>query len=157
MMLLIGNKKNKKKVNNTFVIAILYQILLMFTGNRIYQIVTILSYMYIYILHFWESIQVLRRGVTTFWEMFGFGKELFYWPTQFWFCAPPGSKITKVWWLRGIRRCSDRLDKIRTHLRVYQLINCILKLPYCANGYVTLTWRPACPPSGRGVSLVNCD
>ncbi|CAN6707096.1 unnamed protein product [Malus baccata var. baccata] len=29
--------------------------------------------------------------------------------------------------------------KIRTHLRVYQLINCILKLPYCANGYVTLT------------------
>ena len=110
-------------------------------------------YMYIYILHFWESIQVLRRGVTTFWEMFGFGKELFYWPTQFWFCAPPGSGITKVWWLRGIRRCSDRLDKIRTHLRVYQLINCILKLPYCANGYVTLTWRPACPPSGRGVSV----
>ena len=83
--------------------------------------------MYIYILHFWESIQVLRRGVTTFWEMFGFGKELFYWPTQFWFCAPPGSGITKVWWLRGIRRCSDRLDKIRTHLRVYQLINCIIK------------------------------
>ena len=84
-------------------------------------------YMYIYILYFWESIHVLRRGVTTFWEMFGFGKELFYWPTQFWFCAPPGSGITKVWWLRGIWRCSDRLDKIRTHLRVYQLINCIIK------------------------------
>ena len=84
-------------------------------------------YMYIYILHFWESIQVLRRGVTTFWEMFGFGKELFYWPTQFWFCAPPGSGITKVWWLRGIQRGSDRLDKIRTHLWVYQIINCIIK------------------------------
>ena len=39
-----------------------------------------------------------------------------------------------------VQRCSDRMDQIRTHLRVFHFRSCIfLKLPNCANGYVTLT------------------
>ena len=119
------------------------------------EIVVMKFWEYICIFIFYISGKVYRfygEGLQRFEKCLDLEKNCFTDPLNFGF-APLQ--------VQESQRCGDyeEFDGVLTDWTKLGLtfgcinLNCILKLPYCANGYVTLTWRPACPPSGRGVSV----